>query len=71
MDGLAENNPLRPIASAPRDGTVILALDQLGWAHLVWGDERGFFDERDNDQYNDLEWWTPIPRPLGQKPQKR
>jgi hypothetical protein len=63
--------PPYPIESAPRDGTIFLAIDRLGYAHLVWGDERGFFDQNDGDEYGELEWWAPIPRPLGQPPHKR
>lgn len=54
---------LNRIETAPRDGTTFLALDRLGHPHIVWGDKRGFFDERDGDKCAELEWWAPIPRP--------
>ncbi len=49
------------IETAPRDGTVFMALCCLGHPHFVWGDERGFFDERDGEQHLELRWWMPIP----------
>lgn len=50
-----------PIASAPRDGTVIIALNDLGYPYIVCWDENGFFDERDGSYRDGLEWWAPIP----------
>jgi hypothetical protein len=52
---------LMPIDSAPRDGAVFLALDYLGYPHIVWGDDRGFFDEKDGDELKELKWWACIP----------
>jgi hypothetical protein len=51
------------IETAPRDGMVFLAFDYLGYPHIVWGDERGFFDEKDGTEFKGLElkWWAPIP----------
>jgi len=59
-----ETTPETPWASldtAPRDGTVFLALDYLGCIHFAWGDERGFFDERDGEQHRELRRWMPLP----------
>jgi hypothetical protein len=46
---------------APRDGTVFLALDDLGHPHTVWENKAGFVDEVDGGQRDDLQWWSPIP----------
>lgn len=50
-----------PIATAPRDGRIFVGLNDLGYPRLVWGDERGFFDEENGDACDDLRWWGPVP----------
>lgn len=55
------DNIARPIATAPRDGTVFIGIDDLGYPHLIWGDERGFFDDATGEIRDDLRWWGLIP----------
>lgn len=51
----------QPIGTAPRNGKIFLGLDYLGYPHIVWGDDRGFFDDRGGERCEGLEWWSPIP----------
>lgn len=50
-----------PIAGAPRNGTVFIALDYLGYPQIVWGDERGFFSVFDGEKLDEIDWWSPVP----------
>ncbi len=51
----------QPIETAPRDGLVFLALDDLGHPHIVWGDEQGFFEVAGGDECQSLVVWMKIP----------
>jgi hypothetical protein len=60
--------PLFAMSCAPRDGTVFVAMNYLGYPVIVWGDERGFFDDHEGYLRDDLDYWFPIPRPTIPRP---
>lgn len=52
----------RPIETAPRDKTIFVAFDDLGYPYLAWGDEDGFYNSAyAGDRLENLVWWGPLP----------
>ncbi len=56
----------QPIESAPRDGTLILAVEKGGPILIEWesgGRNEGFWRDQDHYVHTEATHWMPLPEP--------